>query len=145
MYPRWDGGGTGLYIEEHDPAQCNGYFASVSIDFPRNTSGQPALDRYWETLKAAGFRTAGRYPDPTHLYKKIGDTCYLASSEHAFESGMDNLCLEFAVREPEGGFDYVKPEPKPQPTFKDLKAQLGGKDLDNLKGELKDLKKLFRR
>ena len=146
MYPKWNCGGSGVYMEQHDPQECGGYFASVSIDFPGGSSGRPALDRYWEELKAAGFRTAGRYPTPDHLYKMIGGKCYLASCEHAFEGGMDNLCLEFAIREPEGGFDYVKPEPKPQLTMKDLKKQLGGsKELENLKDDLKDLKKLFRR
>ena len=56
------------------------------------------------------------------------------------------MCLEFAVREPDGGFDYVKPEPKPQLSFRDLKKQLSGSDeLENLKDDLKDLKKFFRR
>ena len=146
MFPKWSCGGTGICIEQHDPAECSGYFASVNVDFPRNTSGESALAQYWETLKAAGFRTAGRYPDPTHLYKMVDGTCYLASSEHAFESGMDNLCLEFAIREPEGGFNYVKPEPKQQITLKDLRKQLGNREeLDNLKEDLKDLKKIFRR
>ena len=133
MYPRWTHGGTGLYIEQLDPDEHSGYFATVNIDFPRNTSGEGPLARYWEDLKAAGYRTAGRYPDQTHLYKMVNGTCYLASSEHSFDAGTDNLMLEFAIREPEGGFHYVKPEPKPQPTMKDLK------------NELKDLKKLFRR
>lgn len=146
MFPQWDCGGTGICIEQHDPAECSGYFASVNVDFPRNTSGESALVQYWEILKAAGFRTAGRYPDPTHLYKMVDGICYLASSEHAFEGGMDNLCLEFAIREPEGGFDYVKPEPKPQVTFRDIKKQLkSSEELENLKDDLKDLKKLFRR
>lgn len=145
MFPKWNCGGTGICIEQHDPEQCSGYFASVNVDFPRGSSGSPALDQYWNLLKAEGFRTAGRYPDPTHLYKMVNGTCYLASSEHAFDGGMDNLNLEFAIREPEGGFDYVKPEPKPQVTFQDLKKQIGSKDLEDLKGDLKDLKKLFRR
>jgi len=146
MFPKWNCGGTGICIEQHDPAECSGYFASVNVDFPRNTSGEPALEAYWQILKDNGFRTAGRYPDSAHLYKMIGGQCYLASSEHAFEAGLDNLCLEFAIREPEGGFNYVKPEPKPQLSWKDLGKELSkGKELDGLKDDLKDLKKLFRR
>jgi len=146
MFPRWSCGGKDLHIEQYDPRECGGYFASANICFARESEGQPALDRYWELLKADGFRMAGRYPDQTHLYKKIGDTCYLASSEHSFEGGTDYLMLEFAVREPDGGFDYVKPEPKPQVTVKDLRNQLkSSKELENLKDDLKDLKKLFRR
>lgn len=146
MYPRWNCGGTGLYIEAHDPEQCSGYFASVSVSFPRDSSGRPALDQYWKLLQEAGFRTAGKYPDQTHLYKMVDGKCYLASSEHAFDGGMDNLYLEFALREPDGGFDYVKPEPKQQMTLKDLGKQLKGSgELDNLKDELKDLKNFFRR
>ena len=135
QYPRWTCGGTGLYIEDHNPAECSGYFASVNIDFPRNYEADGELDQYWEILKASGFRTAGKYPDNSHLYKMIDGTCYLASREHSFDGGMDNVCLEFAVREPEGGFYYIKPEPKQkqQPT------------LDDLADGLKDLKKLFRR
>lgn len=146
MFPKWNCGGTGICIEQHDPAECSGYFASVNVDFPRNTSGEPALEAYWQILKENGFRTAGRYPDPTHLYNMIDGQCYLASSEHAFEAGLDNLCLEFAIREPEGGFNYVKPEPKPQLSWKDLGKELSkGKELDGLKDDLKDLKKFFRR
>lgn len=146
MYPRWDCGGTGMYIETHDPQQCSGYFASANISFPRGSSGEPALEQYWQRLREAGFRTAGRYPDPTHLYNRVDGKCYLASSEHSFDGGTDHLCLEFAIREPEGGFDYVKPEPKPQVSLKDLGRQLRDREeLDNLKGELKDLKNLFRR
>lgn len=145
MYPRWDCGGTGICIEQHDPAAYSGYFATANVYFPRGSSGRPALDQYWEMLKAAGFRSAGRYPDPSHLYKMMDGKCYMASSEHAFDGGMENLNLEFAIREPEGGFDYVKPEPKPQLTLKDLKKQLGSEELGNLKDELKDLKKFFRR
>jgi len=146
MYPVWSCGGTGLYIELHDPEQCSGYFATVSVSFPNGSSGEQTLRQYWDILKAAGFRTAGRYPDSSHLYKKINGTCYLASCEHAFDGGTDNLYLEFAVREPDGGFDYVKPEPKQQPSLKDIKNQLTtGKDLDELKDGIKDLKKLFRR
>jgi len=143
MYPRWNFGGSDLYIEQHDPAECSGYFASAHISFPRGTSGEQPLEQYWNLLKSEGFRTAGRYPDQAHLYKMIGDTCYLASSEHAFDGGTDSLCLEFAIREPDGGFYYVKPEPKSQPTLKDLKKQLGSsKELDELKDGLKGL---FRR
>ena len=146
VFPKWNCGGTGICIEQHDPAECSGYFASVNVDFPRNTSGEPALEAYWQILKENGFRTAGRYPDPTHLYNMIDGQCYLASSEHAFEAGLDNLCLEFAIREPEGGFNYVKPEPKPQLSWKDLGKELSkGKELDGLKDDLKDLKKFFRR
>ena len=146
MYPRWDCGGTGLHIEEHDPEECSGYFASATVDFPRDSSGEPSLEKYWEILKADGFRPAGRYPDQQHLYKMIDGTCYMASSEHAFEGGMDNLMLEFAVGEPEGGFHYVKPEPKQQVTLKDLKSQLGGsRELENLKEDLKDFRKFFKR
>ena len=145
MYPKWSCGGTAAHIEEYDPQEHSGYFATLNVDFPRNTSGESALDEYWQLLKAEGFRSAGRYPDQQHLYKMIGDTCYMASSEHAFESGMDNLMLEFAIREPEGGFNYVKPEPKPKASLKDLKKQLGSQDLDELKEGLKDFKKLFRR
>jgi len=146
MFPQWCCGGRNLYIETYDPAECSGYFASVDIDFPKGTTGEHALDEYWVILKGAGFRTAGRYPDNSHLYKKIGDTCYLASSEHAFEGGMDNLRLEFAMKEPDGGFDYVKPAPKQQTSWKDLAGQLGDKkELGELKDNLKDLKKMFRR
>jgi len=144
MYPKWTCGGTDLHIETYDPAECSGYFATASISFPEGTSGEAPLKAYWEILKNAGFRTAGRYPDAAHLYKMIGTTCYMASSEHAFEGGMDNLMLEFAIREPDGGFHYVKPEPRQQTTLKDLKKQIkGGVKLGNLKEEMNDLKNLF--
>lgn len=130
MYPRWACGGSAMYLEEYDPEECSGYFATVCISFPKGSSGEIPLKQYWEVLKTDGFRPAGRYPDPSHLYKKVGGICYLVSSEHAFDAGTDNLNLEFAQREPDGGFDYVKPEPKSQPTLKDLKD--GFKDLTGM-------------
>lgn len=149
MFPKWSFGGSEMEFEEYDPDEYGGYFASVRIYFGRNESGEYPLLQYWELLKDEGFRTAGRYPDEGHLYNEIGGVCYMVSCEHAFDGGTDVLNLEFARREPEGGFNYVKPEPKPQLSFKDLKkdrkGQIGSKDLDDLKDDLKDLKNLFRR
>ncbi len=41
--------------------------------------------------------------------------------ERAIRRGVsDTACIGFCIREPYGGFDYVKPEPKKKTSFMDL-------------------------
>ena len=70
--------------------------------------------QYAQYAKQCGFRPAGQYPSDGQLYKRESDgLVYNVDTEHAFDCS-DCICLYFTVREPSGGFDYVKPGPKPQ-------------------------------
>jgi len=116
QYPRWNQGGSGIRIEECGVENgCPAYVLYVS--------GQglaAALAQYSQLLKASGFVMAGQYPSETQLFKRVGGVVYSFSSDNAFDGGMDSMGLYFSVREPHGGFDYKKPEPKPKTSWKGM-------------------------
>ena len=39
-FPKWDCGGRDILIEQHDPSQCSGFIASVTVGFPREPPGR---------------------------------------------------------------------------------------------------------
>ncbi len=127
QYPKWTCGGSEYNLEEYDPGVI--YF-SAGYNGDTNAAHR-ALEQYRQILIADGFRPAGQYPSPGQLFKRIDGVVYNADTEHGFEGDPDRLSIGFCIREPHGGFDYVKPEPK--------KSRDIGLD------DLKDLKKLFRR
>ena len=101
---------------------------NFSASFNGNTgAAHRAVEAYRQILQQNGFRPAGQYPTQEQLFKRIDGVVYNVDTEHCFEGDPDCACIGFCRREPYGGFDYVKPEPKKN------------KDLD-----LKDLKKFFR-
>jgi len=114
-YPEWDQGGTDYCIEGYGEGQF-----SFSSRHAGSAAAQRAVAGYRQTLRAAGFRPAGRYPDADHLYAMVNGVCYGASFEHCFDGDGDAPMLYFTVGEPQGGFDYVKPEPKKQVGLRDL-------------------------
>ena len=115
QYPKWNCGGTNLYIEEYDPG-CYQFAAKFTSDL----AAQNAVKQYRILLQENGFRPAGQYPTVEQLYKKIGDVCYNVDTEHCFDGDGDCPTIGFCIREPHGGFDYVKPEPKQKTGLKDL-------------------------
>lgn len=115
QYPKWSCGGTKLYIEEYDPG-CYQF----SARFPSHEAAREAVAQYRIRLQENGFRPAGQFPDVEQLFKKIGDACYNVDTEHCFDGDGDCPTIGFCIREPYGGFDYVKPEPKKPASFKDL-------------------------
>ncbi len=115
QYPLWELEGENLYIDEYD-----GYYVFVA-DFKGNTAAaRNAFEQYRNIARQNGFREAGQYPSSEHLYKMLGNTCYHIDFEHCFDGGSDRINLSFAVGEPHGGFNYVKPEPKKPVGFKDI-------------------------
>jgi hypothetical protein len=108
QYPKWQFGGRDYRVEQLDDlegAPCY-QFAAVGV-------GEAELEQYRQLLLTNGFRPAGKYPDQYQLFKRIDSIVHNADLEHAFESG--GLTLYFIVREPNGGFDYVKQaEQKPK-------------------------------
>ena len=113
-YPKWNLGGSDPCIEQDD-----GYLW-FCVTLPNNYLAQKAVEDYRALLRAEGFRPAGQYPSEEILFKKIGDVCYRADTEHCFEGGAESPTIYFSVGEPVGGFDYVKTEPTQAFNFKSL-------------------------
>lgn len=103
QYPKWQLGGYDLRVERLDEACCQ---------FSASGVGRAEFEQYRQLALSNGFRPAGQTPDQYQLYKRVDGVVYNLDLEHAFEG--DGLTLYFMAREPYGGFDYVKPEPKPQ-------------------------------
>ena len=116
QYPKWSCGGDRMYINDYDE---NGH--SFEVEFKNNPqAAQRAVEQYRQILLADGFRQAGQYPSIQQLFKRIDGVVYNVDTEHCFEGDPDTATIGFCIREPYGGFDYVKPEPKKKTSFKDL-------------------------
>jgi len=117
QYPKWTLGGQEIQIEEYGLE--NGYPA---YGLHISGAGLPdLLAQYNQALKQNGFAAAGQYPSESTLYKRVNGIVYCFSSDNAFDGGVDYMSLYFCVREPSGGFDYVKPEPRQKPKgWKDM-------------------------
>ena len=116
QYPKWTCGGNLLHIEYHEE---NTY--GISVEFKNDPSAaRRAVEQYRQILLQNGFRQAGQYPNIEQLFKRIDGVVYNVDTEHCFEGDPDCACIGFCVREPHGGFDYVKPEPKKKTSFFDL-------------------------
>ncbi len=108
-FPVWNCGGTDYDL---DHPEDNIYCFSVYFQDDER-GGEAAINQYVQILKDNGFRQAGKYPSDDHLYKMVDGVCYHATTEHSFEGGKDSPNVYFILNdEPQGGFDYVKPEPK---------------------------------
>lgn len=116
QYPKWSCGGTELYIEDY---RENGFMFSATFN-GNPSAAHRAVEEYRQILLQSGFRQAGQYPSIEQLFKRIDGVVYNADTEHCFEGDPDTACIGFYRREPYGGFDYVKPEPKKKASFKDL-------------------------
>ncbi len=113
QYPKWTCGGDNIYINDYDE---NGY--GISVVFKNNpNAARRAVEQYRQILLANGFRQAGQYPSIEQLFKRIDGVVYNVDTEHCFEGDPDTACIGFCIREPYGGFDYVKPEPKKKKSF----------------------------
>lgn len=116
QYPKWSCGGSDMYIEDYG---SDGFVFCVC--FRGNSSAAyRAVEEYRQMLLQDGFRQAGQYPSKEQLFKRIDGVVYNADTEHCFEGDPDRASIGFCCREPYGGFDYVKPEPKKSIGLKDL-------------------------
>ena len=116
QYPKWSCGGHEIFIEKYD---VNCFTLNVCFNGDAQAA-QNAVEQYRQILLDNGFRKAGQFPCIEQLYKRVDGIVYNADTEHCFEGDPDCACIVFSVREPSGGFDYVKPEPKKKIGFKDL-------------------------
>ncbi len=115
-YPKWSCGGVPVDIERLD---TNEYI--FTVDFKGDSfAAKQAVRDYLQLARQHGFHPAGMYPSNDNLYNRINGVCYYLDTEHAFDGDSDCPCIAFAVREPAGGYDYVKPEPKPKASIFDL-------------------------
>ncbi len=116
VYPKWNCGGIPVDIEMIEPDQF-----VFTVDFKGDRMGaMRAVEQYRQFAQQSGFRQAGQYPSKENLYKKINGVCYHIDTEHCFDGDPDCPTLGFGIREPYGGYDYVKPEPKKKVTLRDL-------------------------
>ncbi len=116
MYPKWACGGTDYNLEKLD---TDVYMFAASFDGNR-TKAMQAVEQYRQLVREHGFRPAGEYPSEDQLYNKINGICYNIDTEHCFDGDPDCPTVYFTVKEPAGGFDYVKPEPKKKTSLRDL-------------------------
>lgn len=120
QYPRWTCGGRDLYIDD-----CGDGCFRFDVQFQGNTyAARQAVEQYRQILQQNGFRPAGQHPSIEQLFKRINGVVYNVDTEHCFEGDPDCVSIGFCIREPYGGFDYVKPEPKKELGFDDLKKFL---------------------
>jgi len=116
QYPKWCCGGTELNIEQYEQGNVVLY-----VTFNNNPyAARQAVEQYRQVLMQNGFRQAGQYPTIEQLYKRINGVVCNVDTEHCFEGDPDTACIGFCVREPYGGFDYVKPEPRQKTSLKNL-------------------------
>ena len=116
QYPKWSCGGGEMNIEDYG---SDGYMFSAG--FNGNTAAaHRAVEEYRQILLQNGFRQAGQHPSMEQLFKRINGVVYNVDTEHCFEGDPDRACIGFCAREPYGGFDYVKPEPKKKANLLDL-------------------------
>lgn len=123
QYPKWNCGGSQLCMED---------YGSDGVSFSASFNGNPqaahrAVEQYRQVLQQNGFHPAGQHPNVAQLFKRVDGVVYNVDTEHCFDGDPDCACIGFCRREPYGGFDYVKPEPK-----------------NNKDPGLNDLKKLFK-
>jgi RNA polymerase subunit RPABC4/transcription elongation factor Spt4 len=107
QYPQWTCGGYDFCLEENgtdDKGRPYYHFGAMGVS-------QSNLNAYREILKQNGFRTAGEYPSEDALFKRINGVVYCFDSGDPFVDP-GHLGVSFGIREPHGGFDYVKPEKK---------------------------------
>lgn len=116
QYPLWNCGGTGYTLEEYE----DGIFSFTACFPGDHAAARRAVAEYRQILLDNGFRQAGQYPSPEQLYKMADGICYHVDTSMCFEGSSDCPNLGFDIREPQGGYNYVKPEPKKKVTFRDL-------------------------
>ncbi len=116
VFPKWNCGGIPVDIEMIEPDQ---YIFTVDFKGDR-TGAMQAVAQYRQLAQQKGFHPAGQYPGKENLYNKINGVCYHIDTEHCFDGDADCPTLGFGIREPYGGYDYVKPEPRQKLTLRDL-------------------------
>lgn len=108
QYPKWNCGGADFSIEEYEPG-IFGFSASFNGD---SAAASRSVEQYLQYARQHGFHPAGQYPDEKTIYNKINGVCCCIDATDCLAGDPDLPTIGFCVREPCGGYDYVKPEPK---------------------------------
>lgn len=116
QYPKWNCGGTDYSIEEYEPGVF-GFSACFNGD---SGAASRAVAEYLQYAGQHGFHPAGQYPDSKTIYNRINGVCYCIDTTDCLAGDPDLPTIGFCIREPYGGYDYVKPEPKKKTSFRDL-------------------------
>ena len=112
QFPVWSCGGMEYELEREENPETECWRFGVRL--PSAEAAQQAVQQYRALLKQNGFRQEGQYPDDEHLYLRVdGVSCHV-DTEHCFEADADSPTIYFDHRQPYGGYDYKKPEQKPQ-------------------------------
>ncbi len=107
-YPKWNCGGTEFHIEEYEPG-IFGFSACFNGD---SEAASRSVEQYLQLARQHGFHPAGEHPGDRTIYNKIDGTCYCIDTTDCLAGDPDSPIISLCIREPYGGYDYVKPEPK---------------------------------
>ncbi len=105
VYPKWSCGGIPIDIQE---IESDYYIFDVHFNGDSSAASR-AVEQYRLLAKQNGFHPAGEYPSDASLYNKINGVCYLIDTENCFCGDPDRPSIGFAVKDPYGGYYYVKP------------------------------------
>lgn len=111
-FPKWNLGGTNYDLEcvYEYPNGAKAY--AFRVKAASETDAQNLVTKYAGVCRAAGFHPAGQYASDNHLYNRINGVVYHVDFEHCFLGDLDCPEFSFGVEEPDGGYDYKKPENK---------------------------------
>ena len=109
-FPVWSCGGQELDLEEIPDADTESWRFSVRLVTP--VAAQNAVKQYRQVLMQNGFKPEGQYPSDEHLYKRVNGVSCHVDTEHCFEGDADCPSIYLNHSQPNGGYDYKKPEKK---------------------------------
>lgn len=107
-FPKWCCGGWDYSLEDYGEGQ---FVFSASFG-GNHAAARQAVEQYRQFLLQQGFRQAGMYPSPEHLYQRVNGIVVHVDLEHCFDGDADRPCIGLLAGEPQGGFDYEKPAPR---------------------------------
>ena len=111
-FPVWSCGGTELSLELIPETETETWRFSCRLE--SDAAAQNAARQYRQLLMQNGFQKEGQYPDEEHLYKRVNGVSMHCDTEHCFEGDADSPDIYFNHSQPNGGYDYQKPEQKPK-------------------------------
>lgn len=109
-FPVWSCGGSDMEFEQETGTETESWRFSVTLVTP--VAAENAVKQYRQVLMQHGFKTEGQYPDEEHLYKRVNGVSCHADTEHCFQGDADSPTIYFDHSQPNGGYDYKKPEKK---------------------------------
>ena len=109
-FPVWSCGGSGMGLDLIPDTDTETWCFSVRLVTP--VAAQNAVKQYRQVLMQNGFKPEGQYPSEEHLYKRVNGVSCHVDTEHCFEGDADYPSIYLNHSQPNGGYDYKKPEKK---------------------------------